>query len=854
MDGTYRRDTVIVIGVILLSVFWVFGPKNIQAANQRPFDIRVSDLASPEAEILIDVNPINPDNQVIVGISQYTVNAYYTLDGGRFWTRVELGALDGFGVESFRTDPTVAYDSHGNVYVAYIHVVTEGEDAGDVPLVVAKSTDGGQNYTQFTIVDTHPMLGYALGNDKLHLATGSDPFDPDQQNVYVAWTQNVYEPAEPDLDQRVVLSASTDGGIYFSDPVIVNDPSIFGRDIENLFADPAVGPNGEVYVAWHDADADQIFTDVSTNGWTNFGTDYFVTANGINRKYGIPAAPERGAHTGPTIDVDVSGGTFNGRLYIAYTDLGTGDPADTDIFVRYSDNNGATWSPPVRVNDDGGTNSQFHPWLDVDQLSGMVALVWYDARNDPSNKKVEVFMAVSGDGGATFSPNVLISDGQSDQSYDNPDKWSLEYLEYIGVAAYGCEANPVWADNSRDLANLDIFTDWVQFTGADTPMCSQVMVSPPNLTDFLDIEVGTTATTVVTISKPEAIYPWQLVSIDIPQDPYDVFELIDAPDLPAWIAPGDSIEVPIAYSPKDCYTIEFGTLEILSSGSPRVLSYQLSGMGKCSEPPPGPCFPLIDCGGVCVDTATDLNNCGDCGIVCIAPIGGDTSCDSGACTYSCDDPDEVICGDDVAGRVCENLDTDVTNCGACGIVCPNPIGGTAVCAAGECANDCGGLTDCSGVCIDTSNDNDNCGGCGLSCPIIPNATSYCSAGLCDFYCDPGFERDTDACVPITIEPRELLVDLIDYYLTALDTDALNGTGDSQLASVLYQLIMYRHLFMALTNYDLGRINATCFRLNRAYLRADGLPDPYEFLEGPGLAEFQSRLLEVAAVLDCAWVP
>ena len=198
------------------------------------------------------------------------------------------------------------------------------------------------------------------------------------------------------------------------------------------------------------------------------------------------------------------------------------------------------------------------------------------------------------------------------------------------------------------------------------------------------------------------------------------------------------------------------------------------------------------------------------------------------------------------------MDTDVTNCGACSIVCLNPIGGTAVCAAGTCAYDCGELTQCGDVCIDTSEDVNNCGGCGLSCPMIPNATTFCWAGACDFNCDPGYERDADACVPITTAPRDLLVDLIDFYLTALDEDGLNGTGDSQFATVLYQLIMYRHLCMALTNYDLGRFNATCFRLNRAYLRADGLPDPYDFLEGPELAEFQSRLLELGAVLECAW--
>ncbi|NIQ82901.1 MAG: glycosyl hydrolase, partial [Anaerolineae bacterium] len=57
--------------------------------------------------------------------------------------------------------------------------------------------------------------------------------------------------------------------------------------------------------------------------------------------------------------------------------------------VRSSDDDGATWSAGVIVHDDVGTNSQFLPWLDVDQQTGLVTTVWYDARSDPMNKTVE---------------------------------------------------------------------------------------------------------------------------------------------------------------------------------------------------------------------------------------------------------------------------------------------------------------------------------------------------------------------------------------------------------------------------------------------------------------------------------
>ena len=55
---------------------------------------------------------------------------------------------------------------------------------------------------------------------------------------------------------------------------------------------------------------------------------------------------------------------------------------DTNIYVRYSDDNGMTWSNGVRVNDDNTTNSQFMPKISLDQTTGQIAVVWYDSRND----------------------------------------------------------------------------------------------------------------------------------------------------------------------------------------------------------------------------------------------------------------------------------------------------------------------------------------------------------------------------------------------------------------------------------------------------------------------------------------
>src|SRR5213078_3056324 len=100
-------------------------------------------------------------------------------------------------------------------------------------------------------------------------------------------------------------------------------------------------------------------------------------------------------------------GAYGGRAYLVYTESTGQGSGDTNIFVRFSDDNGGTWSTPVRVNDDTGANSQFLPRIALDESTGIVAVSWYDCRNDNGsgagdrdntpNTDAEVFAAFSVD-------------------------------------------------------------------------------------------------------------------------------------------------------------------------------------------------------------------------------------------------------------------------------------------------------------------------------------------------------------------------------------------------------------------------------------------------------------------------
>ena len=125
--------------------------------------------------------------------------------------------------------------------------------------------------------------------------------------------------------------------------------------------------------------------------------------------------------------------------------------------MRTSTNDGATWSAPVRVNDDATTRSQFLPYIALDRLSGTVAVGFHDARNDTGvvgsggtnttpNDDAEYYGTFSTDGGVTWAPNTRLSGGFSNAAAAAN---GVDYGDYVGQAAHAGKLYTVWADNSN---------------------------------------------------------------------------------------------------------------------------------------------------------------------------------------------------------------------------------------------------------------------------------------------------------------------------------------------------------------------------------------------------------------------
>src|SRR5262249_17049417 len=127
---------------------------------------------------------------------------------------------------------------------------------------------------------------------------------------------------------------------------------------------------------------------------------------------------------------------------------------------------------------------------------------------------------------------------------------------------------------------------------------------------------------------------------------------------------------------------------------------------------------------------TDVNDCGGCGIVCSSSHVAVRACTNGVCTGTCS-PGFADCNNNKQKDGGETpVATDVNNCGGCGLGCPAHPNGAPTCVNGACSLSCtAGFANCNGSLADgcetnLMTDHDNCGSCGHVCLLI------CTNGTC----------------------------------------------------------------------------------------------------------------------------
>jgi hypothetical protein len=304
------------------------------------------------------------------------------------WTKSSMSRIWNGTTFGIGFDPAVDVDKTGTFYYSYGVAPLSGSYPNAI--VVMKSLNG-TTWTQASPVTFNTNRNF---DDKYYMAIdrSNSTF---ANRIYVSWDRNSGN------NQTLLLSFSSDGGSTWSTPTKVNDGNTQHERVIGAY--PAVDHNtGVVYDSWHDYAKNKIFVDKSTNGGVSWGTD--VAAATTHAGFGIDIGCVGTRSQGPAHALKVGP---SGTLYLVYADPVTAH--GFDILFTKSTNGGATWSTPVSINDDTGSQDQFHPTLSVESNGAggdKVTVSFYDRRDDPGNCLAHVYATQSTDNGATWSPNV----------------------------------------------------------------------------------------------------------------------------------------------------------------------------------------------------------------------------------------------------------------------------------------------------------------------------------------------------------------------------------------------------------------------------------------------------------------
>ena len=331
----------------------------------------IVDDAANEPSIAID--PTNPDRMAI-GWRQFDsiesnfrqAGFGFSVDGGATWT------ADVIDPGVFRSDPVLDWNRNGTFFYNSLN--------GTFRCDVYRSDDAGATWDDGVS---------AFGGDKQWMAVDRTSGTGDG-NLYAAWW-HAGGCCFPDMFTR-----SANGGASFEEPVEIGEGLRRGTI--------SVGPDGAVYVVGHlPNDTGQIQVGKSTNA--NGAASPVSFDSVVDVDLGGPIVRAAGPNPAGMLGQIwvVADPSDADRVYVlASVDPEGPDPLD--VYFARSLDGGATWQPPVRVNDDGGQAWQWFGALSV-APNGRLDATWNDTRSDPDGFDSVLYHAFSEDHGATWSIN-----------------------------------------------------------------------------------------------------------------------------------------------------------------------------------------------------------------------------------------------------------------------------------------------------------------------------------------------------------------------------------------------------------------------------------------------------------------
>jgi hypothetical protein len=396
-----------------------------------------------QAEPHIARSPVDPDFLVATfQEGRYTdgqaFNCGYSVsrDGGLTWTRALIPGLTASSGGPYPrvTDPVAGMGLNG---FAYLNTLAAGSSTRLGDILVNRSTDGGATFEPPVIAYRAPSVN--VFPDKNWMAVNTFANTPTAGRIVVTFTAF---PAPGQQGPTPIMRVySDDHGVTWSPAAFVHASTTIAQSSYPVFL-----PDGKLGIVYWNFNTPGSTTDdflelvVSNDGGNTFEAPRPIQA--VPTTWNHPQI--RDGYFTPSATAD----RVNGNIYVAYQARLNGPPRI--VFTRSSDA-GATWSSPIAISDNPSHAGVFNPAIASSPDGQTLTVVYYSNRDNMNSfTLVDVYLAQSFDGGATWQPNIRLTSVSTDATLSPLTSAGHMLGDYHGIAEStnpNVPAVPVWIDN-----------------------------------------------------------------------------------------------------------------------------------------------------------------------------------------------------------------------------------------------------------------------------------------------------------------------------------------------------------------------------------------------------------------------
>lgn len=366
-------------------------------------------------------------------ISDNSGSTFYTNDNN--FPNISVNDVEG--------DPVVGFNASQEPFMMTMSKVDNGAE------FTLRGTSGWSNIhipgtTGNLALDK--IMGVAVDDDLMSLGAN---------NVYFVGT---------DFNQgsKLIFRRLLPGNSTFENQIFLSSRAGQGGDVQ-------VGLDNNVYVCWTDYGVNNGypgqnigFARSNNNGGTfSYTTESAFNICGIRRhNFGIIALCDTRANDYPSMAVDRSCLVNRGRIYICWANQvdcnANGEREKGSVIrMRYSDDNGTTWSNPIDISKPDHTHS-WMPRIAVDDRTGLVTVAYLSFDGKWDCDKTNTYLSYSNNGGSSWH-HIKVSD----QSHKPKGAAGGYAGDYLGNAIQENTAYVGWSD--RRSGDYQVFLSRVDF-------------------------------------------------------------------------------------------------------------------------------------------------------------------------------------------------------------------------------------------------------------------------------------------------------------------------------------------------------------------------------------------------------